>query len=200
MSQDDGTARADDVISVGVRRAARDDSCLFSCVLSAMGDDVLAPARRRLRLRSCLAPSPTSVLRRRCAAFVAADRERFDEGALGMTNGAYQRWIRRRRNWGGETEVVVLSETLKVDIAVWSAFTIDEPLVYRGEDRSGAVGVIHLLYTGTHYDLLVARCRDGTTACRFPVGDARAHPLILARLREARDEARDRATCRMAPP
>ncbi|EGB02047.1 hypothetical protein AURANDRAFT_69248, partial [Aureococcus anophagefferens] len=103
-----------EIVSVGVRRAARDDSCLFSAVRAAVGDDDEAPRRRRCCAR---AETPADALRRRCADYVGARPKRFDEAALGMPNAAYRRWIARRKNWGGEVELVALSELLRVDIA-----------------------------------------------------------------------------------
>ncbi|KAH8095128.1 hypothetical protein JL720_2404 [Aureococcus anophagefferens] len=135
-----------EIVSVGVRRAARDDSCLFSAVRAAVGDDDEAPRRRRCCAR---AETPADALRRRCADYVGARPKRFDEAALGMPNAAYRRWIARRKNWGGEVELVALSELLRVDIAVWSPFRSDEALVYRSP--AATRGLVHLLYSGTRY-------------------------------------------------
>ena len=126
-------------------------------------------------------------LRRRCAAFVAARPERFDEATLGRPTAAYGRWIARRTNWGGEIELVVLSELLRVDIAVWSPFEGAEPLRYRCDDPTGE---IHLLYSGTHYDAFVARTKGGDTVARFPAGgdpalEARIEALLATAIAEA---------------
>ena len=67
-----------EIVSVGVRRAARDDSCLFSAVRAAVGDDDEAPRRRRCCAR---AETPADALRRRCADYVGARPKRFDEAA-----------------------------------------------------------------------------------------------------------------------
>ncbi|KAH8068269.1 hypothetical protein JL721_6844 [Aureococcus anophagefferens] len=103
-----------EIVSVGVRRAARDDSCLFSAVRAAVGDDDDEPRRWRCCAR---AETPADALRRRCADYVGARPKRFDEAALGMPNATYRRWIAPRKNWGGEVELVALSELLRVDIA-----------------------------------------------------------------------------------
>jgi len=50
-----------EIVSVGVRRAARDDSCLFSAVRAAVGDDDDEPRRRRCCAR---AETPADALRR----------------------------------------------------------------------------------------------------------------------------------------
>jgi ubiquitin thioesterase OTU1 len=161
-----------EIVSLGVRRAARDDSCLFSAVRAAVGDDDDEPRRRRCCAR---AETPADALRRRCAEYVGARPKRFDEAALGMPNAAYRRWIARRKNWGGEVELVALSELLRVDIAVWSPFRSDEALVYRSP--AAARGLVHLLYSGTHYDALVGRTAGGATVSLFPAGGDAAAEL-----------------------
>lgn len=55
-------------------------------------------------------------------------------------------------HWGGEAEIVVLSEHYKTEIAVVSCEMM-KTIVY-GEGASG--GRIYILYTGSHYDPLVA--------------------------------------------
>ena len=168
-----------EIVSVGVRRAARDDSCLFSAVRAAVGDDDEAPRRRRCCAR---AETPADALRRRCADYVGAHPKRFDEAALGVPNATYRRWIARRKNWGGEVELVALSELLRVDIAVWSPFRSDEALVYRSPGAAPR-GLVHLLYSGTHYDALVGRTAGGATVSLFPAGgDAAAEARIKAHL------------------
>ena len=102
-------------------------------------------------------------------------------------NSSASSWIARRTNWGGEIELVVLSELLRVDIAVWSPFEGAEPLRYRCDDPTGE---IHLLYSGTHYDAFVARTKGGDTVARFPAGgdpalEARIEALLATAIAEA---------------
>ena len=61
-------------------------------------------------------------------------------------------WIRNEMNWGGENEIVTLSEYFGVEVAVVSceSFTV---LVYGQEAGRNR---IHLLYTGQHYDPIVS--------------------------------------------
>ena len=92
-------------------------------------------------------------------------------------------------NWGGENEIVTLSERFGVEVAVVSceSFTV---LVYGqapGRDR------VHLLYTGQHYDPIVSveagrcwRCDPGEGSSENDVlalpSDASEHPEYRAGL------------------
>ena len=58
-----------------------------------------------------------------------------------------------------EGELVALAETLGLEIAVWSTlFEGDAPLVYKPVNP---IRRAHLLFSGAHYDLIVARATSG---------------------------------------
>jgi ribA/ribD-fused uncharacterized protein len=70
---------------------------------------------------------------------------------LGKSVSEYGEWIMNPHHWGGESEIVVLAEYFKVEVAIVSCEMM-ATLVY-GEGAAG--GRIYVLYTGSHYDPLV---------------------------------------------
>jgi len=87
---------------------------------------------------------------------------------LGRPVGEYAEWIMNPHHWGGESEIVVLSEHYKVEIAVVSCEMMSS-IVY-GEGAPG--GRIYILYTGSHYDPLVA----GSAADALPSDEKKIQP------------------------
>jgi len=144
------------------RTVPNDNDCLFSSVSQLMDEQG--------RLRSGAAME----LRRYVASVIAADPELYAEWRLGMSNADYCKWIVNPHNWGGETEIVILSERFKVEIGIVSCESFTA-IVY-GEGSPGYTGRIHLLYTGQHYDPLVGGASPDTLATSeqriFPIGGA----------------------------
>lgn len=128
-------------------------------------------------------------LRKICADRVAADPDTYCEAVLGMPTVQYVDWIQNPFNWGGENEIGILAAHFDVEIVVvmMEAFLC---LPY----TLGKSGRIYLLYTGQHYDALVACEHDDapveSETRKFPVGDtlmdesaldcARMHARIAA--------------------
>ena len=63
----------------------------------------------------------------------------------------YAAWIQDSHHWGGEPEIVMLSEHFGVEIVVVSC----ESLSFLRYGEGAAKGRVYLLYTGQHYDPLV---------------------------------------------
>ena len=143
------------IASVGLRRSNRDDDSPFAAVASALEfQDQSMCCVRRAR--------PSDALRRRCADFVAHFPDHFREEVLGQAPAAYAAWLSKadlNRHRCGEPELVALAETLGLEIAVWSTlFEGDAPLVYKPVNP---IRRAHLLFSGAHYDLIVARATSG---------------------------------------
>jgi len=79
----------------------------------------------------------------------------------------YAEWIMNPHHWGGESEIVVLSEHYKIEIAVVSCEMM-HTMVY-GEGAKN--GRIYILYTGSHYDPLVT----GSSPDCMPSDETKIH-------------------------
>lgn len=66
-----------------------------------------------------------------------------------------------QHHWGGEPEIVVLSEHYKVEIAIVSCEMMSTIVYGEGASR----GRIYVLYTGSHYDPLVAAASSDVLPC-----------------------------------
>lgn len=73
-------------------------------------------------------------------------------------------------SWGGEIEVLLLAELCQVQISVVQIETLSI-LTYSPSDATHC-DQIYLLYTGQHYDSLIAASDsdDSDRTCRFPGG------------------------------
>jgi len=122
------------------RTVPNDNSCLFySIAYCCEGAEASRSVEQRLRgvMRDNVLADPDPATR---ALF------------LGKPVDEYAEWIMNPHHWGGEPEIVALSEHYKVELAVVSCEMMST-IVY-GEGASG--GRIYILYTGSHYDPLVA--------------------------------------------
>uniref|UniRef100_A0A7S1UIY4 Ubiquitin thioesterase OTU n=1 Tax=Phaeomonas parva TaxID=124430 RepID=A0A7S1UIY4_9STRA len=114
-------------------------------------------------------------LRRVVSERIAADAENimFSEAVLGMAPAAYQAWIQNHFNWGGETEIFVLSTHYDVEISVVSCEGVNIITYNEGADKSGR---IYILYTGQHYDPLVGVAGDGDAGTKLEGGELKLFP------------------------
>lgn len=122
------------------RTVPNDNSCLFYAIAYCCeGVDASRSVEQRLRgvVRDAVLADPDP-----------DTRSLF----LGRPVAEYAQWIMNSHHWGGESEIVVLSDYYKVEIAVVSCEMMST-MVY-GE--GAAKGRIYVLYTGSHYDPLVA--------------------------------------------
>jgi len=122
------------------RTVPNDNSCLFYAIAyCAEGAEASRSVEQRLRglMRDNVLSDPDPETR---ALF------------LGKPVAEYAEWIMNPHHWGGEPEIVALSDHYKVEIAVVSCEMMST-IVY-GEGASG--GRIYILYTGSHYDPLVS--------------------------------------------
>ena len=142
------------------RRVANDNDCLFTSIgyLCEVGGSGRGMA---------------STMRRVVAERVGSDSETFSAAVLGMGCLEYQQWIRNHFNWGGELEIVILAGHFDVQIAVVSCES-GTVLTYNGD----AATRVYLLYTGQHYDPLVAEGPAAEETRRF---DASADLAALER-------------------
>ncbi|KAG5190783.1 OTU-like cysteine protease [Tribonema minus] len=90
-------------------------------------------------------------MRRVITQAVRAAPDTFSEAILGMQPEAYCGWIMNPEKWGGEIELVVLSDHYKLEICVVDIAT-GRTYLY-GEDK-GYSQRIFLLYDGVHYDAM----------------------------------------------
>eukprot|EP00300_Choanocystis_sp_HF-7_P004647 c13627_g1_i2.p1 GENE.c13627_g1_i2~~c13627_g1_i2.p1 ORF type:complete len:372 (-),score=76.15 c13627_g1_i2:51-1166(-) len=153
---------------------ANDHECLFNAIGYLVEGSCGKSTARRLRAV--------------CADDVRNSPDRWPEFVLGMSNESYAQWIVNPLNWGGENEIVILSEHFSVEICVVSMQS-GSLLVY-GE--GGATkGKIYLLFTGQHYDALVGGENENEIRV-FPVGDKSNDEAALKRAAVAQQEALQR--------
>eukprot|EP00301_Raphidiophrys_heterophryoidea_P022946 c6974_g1_i1.p1 GENE.c6974_g1_i1~~c6974_g1_i1.p1 ORF type:complete len:399 (+),score=113.33 c6974_g1_i1:33-1199(+) len=141
-------------------------------------------------------PTTASRLREICSNTIRSDPDRFNEIVLGMPNEQYAQWITNPFNWGGETEIVVLSEHFKLEISV---VTRDTGVVLSyGQQLPTKNGRIYLLYTGQHYDPLVGddgaqgHPRVFTTHDALEIRDAQAQAVAAQARLDEQARARQR--------
>eukprot|EP00210_Caulerpa_lentillifera_P003357 g3203.t1 len=112
-----------------------DNSCLFTSVAYVM-------ERNRFRgfdLRTII------------AATVRSDPIQYNEGVLGRPNHDYCEWILNPLHWGGEIELLILSQYYRRQIAAYDVRSA-RAFVY-GEDAGFHERVL-LVYDGIHYDAI----------------------------------------------
>ncbi|KAI5170991.1 ubiquitin thioesterase OTU1 [Nematocida sp. LUAm3] len=106
-------------------------------------------------------------LRRIVGEAILGDPKRY-EGYLEMDPFSYSKWIVRPDIWGGATEIGIIARMYETMVCV-----IDASLscYYFEEDYRS---VVYLMYTGTHYNGIIARDRTGKVTKKFPRGDKAA--------------------------
>eukprot|EP00611_Tribonema_gayanum_P010102 TRINITY_DN1_c1_g1_i1.p1 TRINITY_DN1_c1_g1~~TRINITY_DN1_c1_g1_i1.p1 ORF type:complete len:396 (-),score=109.15 TRINITY_DN1_c1_g1_i1:417-1604(-) len=90
-------------------------------------------------------------MRRVITQAVRAAPDTFSEAILGMQPEAYCGWIMNSEKWGGEIELVVLSDHYKLEICVVDIAT---GRTYLYGENKGYSQRIFLLYDGVHYDAM----------------------------------------------
>lgn len=140
-----------------IRRHVPDDhECLFTAIsYLAEGPNVAGAGKR---------------LRKLCADKILSDPDTYSEAVLGRPNAEYATWIQNHFNWGGENEIGILAAHFDLEITVvMMEYGFCMPYTFGNKHK------VYLLYTGQHYDPLVAAVdeassTDGETRY-FPVGD-----------------------------
>lgn len=135
------------------RQVPKDHTCLFaSLVFLVEGPQKYNNSTDRF----------TSIiaLRKHCADTVLSDPAEWPEWKLGREPSEYAAWIQKSDSWGGEIELLILCEKLCVEVRVVDMAT--QTIITYGEGAPGAVGRVHLLYTGQHYDPIVLVAEEST--------------------------------------
>lgn len=118
-----------------------DNSCLFNAIkfLVDFGDG-----------------EDGSIYRMICASEVLSDPELYSSSTLGKPTEEYAEWIQNKEHWGGEIEMNILANNIKIEIA---AIEIQTGVLYvygRGNAHR-----IYLLYDGIHYDAIIQTPVEG---------------------------------------
>lgn len=147
---------------------AADNSCLFN----ALG----------YLVEGSLSRAPA--LRRTVVEYVRADpQSRFNEAILGKPVEEYCRWILDPSHWGGEVELLVLSERYGMELVAVDVRSLNL-LTYGGE--RGYSRRCYLLYDGIHYDALERRGGGGPVERWFGVDDEVTKAEVLRVAEEAK--------------
>lgn len=169
------------------RMVPNDHSCLFWAIAYAAEGGEASSAKAR-------------ELREICAQDALSDPDPVTRALLlGFENvEEYATWIRNEFHWGGENEVLALSRHYVVEVALVSCESL-QVLCY-GSDTPSCKGRVYILYTGQHYDPLVAGASidtptDEEQRC-FSVGDVSLDSQAVELARAHNDEAARKATQR----
>ena len=118
------------------RRIAADNSCLFNAVAYCVQKDRDAADR----------------LRQVISVEVMSKPGKYTAAILGRPPAEYCAWIQDSSKWGGEIEMLILSDHYTVEIA---AIEIKSQTCYYYGQNKGYKERIYLLYDGIHYDAIV---------------------------------------------
>lgn len=111
-----------------------DNSCLFRAISSAVMSDIDAVTE----LRSIVAET------------IQADPLTFNKAVLDNKDPAkYCRWIRSQDSWGGQVELLILSQHFGVEIC-----SIDVQTLRVDTYNEGAALRCFIVYSGIHYDTI----------------------------------------------
>ncbi|KAJ9655619.1 ubiquitin-specific protease otu1 [Neophaeococcomyces mojaviensis] len=111
-----------------------DNSCLFRAISSAVISDIDAVTE----LRSIVAET------------IQADPETYNKAVLDNKDpDKYCRWIRSQDSWGGQVELVILSQHFGVEIC-----SIDVQTLRADRYNEGAEKRCFVVYSGIHYDTI----------------------------------------------
>lgn len=169
------------------QRVPRDNSCLFRAVAylaegeGDQGHDVAQRLREICALDALQDPDPAMR-----ALLVGRD-----------TVEDYGQWIMDDRHWGGEQEILVLARHYCLEIVVVCCRSV-KTLCYGSTE--GCLGRIYVLYTGQHYDPIIAGSANDVAPSleqrRFPKCDQslEAEVIELARAHNADALLREAAT------
>jgi len=108
---------------------------------------------------------------------------------------AYARKIRDKHEWGGENEVLALARRYRLEVALVSCESLQ--VMCYGSDIPDCTGRVYLLYTGQHYDPLVAAASADASAAEerklFAKGDASLDAAMIEAARAHNVEAARKA-------
>lgn len=108
---------------------------------------------------------------------------------------AYARKIRDKLEWGGENEVLALAKHYRVEVALVNCQSLQ--VMCYGSDLQDCTARVYLLYTGQHYDPLVAGSSESTTAAEeqrlFAKGDSSLDAAMVEAARVHNAEAAKKA-------
>lgn len=145
-----------------VRVIPNDNSCLFTAIHYAMNKNFKS----------------SGYLRDYIGTFLRENPDKFEEGILGKSIEEYSQWIKNINNWGGEIELVILSEFFEVEICIISVNPISESIINENKSYHKR---IYLLFTNAHYNLIVRNFPDGdlkSDVTRFSK-NPQTHSLVL---------------------
>ena len=146
-----------------------DGSCLFYAI------DYLRTGEERA---GC-----ASELRSLCAENILSNPETYNDVRLGMDPSSYVEWLSKESNYGGETEITILSSIYSTQISVVSLESCS--ILTYGEEGVG--GRIYIVYNGQHFDALELTNGERIFKASFDEIDEAA--LVLARMeKKKRDE------------
>ncbi|KAI5301942.1 ubiquitin-specific protease otu1 [Ascosphaera pollenicola] len=123
-----------------VLRVMPDDN---SCLFRAVGSAVLGGIDTMTELRSIVAQT------------IQAQPDRFSESILGQPPDAYCQWIQSEKSWGGQIELIILSEHFGIGICSIDAQSLR---VDRYNEESPTRCLI--VYSGIHYDAIALSPSD----------------------------------------
>lgn len=154
---------ADPLSLVAVRKPVpKDNNCLFRAMayLAEDGNDCSDAVAARLR--------------EVCAINALADDDPTMRALLlGFdTVEEYASWIRNDTHWGGENEVLVLAKHYNLEVSIVCCRSLQVMCYGADEQACKKKGRVYLLYTGEHYDPLVASSASFQKEVEcFPPGD-----------------------------
>jgi hypothetical protein len=157
------------------QRIAPDGSCLFSSIDFLTSNGVLN------------ADAPEK-LREFCASTILGDGEKFSKVYLDKEPSDYAAFIRSPHEYGGEIEILILSQLKQVIICVVSLESLTV-LNYSPEtfEPPSPRKRIYILYNGQHYDAIVST--EG--ACTFNDEDAHTFDALALALATEEKAKRD---------
>lgn len=112
----------------------------------------------------------------------------------------YATWIRNEFHWGGEAEVDILARHYGIEVALVDCNCLQVRCY--GSDNSECKGRSYILYTGQHYDPIVAAASPDVMPAdeqrRFLKGDASLDASALELAKKHNEEAARKASQRKA--
>mmetsp|Transcript_77840 Transcript_77840/g.147900 ORF Transcript_77840/g.147900 Transcript_77840/m.147900 type:complete len:272 (-) Transcript_77840:113-928(-) len=125
-----------------LEQVPKDNSCLFSGVLKAVGDDREAAYLRQFAIPDYVDQIPP---------------EDFQAEAGGRSRKEYKEWIKLAESWGGFLELYILSRFYYgVQICVVDVQNEEPQKILFPERPPTSKKRIYLLYNGVHYDPIVS--------------------------------------------
>ena len=133
-----------------------DGSCLFYSL------DYLLTGKER--------PGASSQLRELCVKRILENPEKYTALRLGVDSvGEYTSWISNEASYGGETEILILSEEFGYEIVVISIESKVQMLKYSPQNSVIEPKRVYIIYNGQHYDAIQGK--DGQRIFTQTEGD-----------------------------